>query len=827
MGANDVDTMTGDGASALPRRPPPPPPPRRKKGNAPGRASDPKREGINPAAAERNGPTMNGSGGPSSAVPSVASTADSAAPSPSAAGGNPPLPVSTPVEGTSSSRGSAAAVSGRSADADNPDSLSAAAELIHSLDRAFSEMSESAAEASREAEDARRAARNAGDVARRYASRNYRPSGASAAAAAGDGGAVAAAGGGRQRLTGGAAAANALAGAPKPAPYDYARPYNRISPRNGEGGTKRGKGGHQPPSGRLFGGSSSPSESQQEQGRVPQSVLPRSKVEIEKEPVLLNDDVRPKTTISNGRTPSKANPFRSSAASPSILPPASAKKRKNVLGTPLPSASGQAGQSPYTKMSPTTRDLLAHSHAEDVLSLSLELERTRQSLNAERNSHGATRVELTESKSKTVRLEEDVQRLLGDLESERERGGREIDASRAELERVRTRVSAAEEDAQLALDLAKGSAESREQVEAWLQRALDEIEALRNHLAIAQEGGEDVQAIRGGTAPSMASVLPVISEEGSNAAATTTAVSTAATVPSSPAPVISAARLHHPHPPPPRHGAASPSRGGVHGHAASGAAVMQQTTTTTTTTQTVTTHHAAGSMSPPPPPPKPHAPKAMISAGRDVLRRAATSSDEGEGKVEGAGADGADDGAKSTALLVPNQYDGGYWRELVQSSARKRDRLRGKLRTGDEKDGGAAAATGAMVPRRLGGAMTAAAVSASTGVKDERDPEKYAVNEGLSKRVSKMLKESGRRLKLGRNWWLSSSASSPKKEEEAETEAENSCSVAGLEGIVRSYCRSVEDRVSRVGEDLKEMRAFCEYLEAKVLASSSTSTVAP
>lgn len=230
--------------------------------------------------------------------------------------------------------------------------------------------------------------------------------------------------------------------------------------------------------------------------------------------------------------------------------------------------------------------------------------------------------------------------------------------------------------------------------------------------------------------------------------------------------------------------------------------------------------------SPPPPPPKPHAPKSMISAGRDVLRRAAGASTEED--------EGEDGGAQSTALAVPNQYDGLYWRDLVQSSARKRERLRGKLTEDGDRAAVASSSSsslGALVPRRLGGAMTAIIGD----VKDDRDPEKYTIDTGLVKRVSELLKESGRRLKLGRNWWISSSAS-PRKdgkgadskgEEEEEAKLENQ-GAEGLEGIVRSYCRSVEDRVSRVGEDLKEMRAFCEYLEAKVLAASlSTSTVTP
>jgi hypothetical protein len=68
---------------------------------------------------------------------------------------------------------------------------------------------------------------------------------------------------------------------------------------------------------------------------------------------------------------------------------------------------------------------------------------------------------------------------LDDFETQREDHGRQMDDLQQELNRAQVRVEAAEEDAQLALDLAKGNAESREQLETWLQRALQEIEVLR------------------------------------------------------------------------------------------------------------------------------------------------------------------------------------------------------------------------------------------------------------------------------------------------------------------------------------------------------------
>ena len=127
----------------------------------------------------------------------------------------------------------------------------------------------------------------------------------------------------------------------------------------------------------------------------------------------------------------------------------------------------------------SSSERLARSHAEDVLSLSLELERTKQALENERIAHDETRSGLTEARAKNTQLETQIQKLLKDVETQREDHGRQMDRLQQELSRAQMRVEAAEEDAQLALDLAKGNAESREQLETWLQRALQEIEILR------------------------------------------------------------------------------------------------------------------------------------------------------------------------------------------------------------------------------------------------------------------------------------------------------------------------------------------------------------
>lgn len=132
--------------------------------------------------------------------------------------------------------------------------------------------------------------------------------------------------------------------------------------------------------------------------------------------------------------------------------------------------------------SPLSTERLAQSHAEDVLSISLELQRSRKGLEAEQVAHENTRLALETSESRHAVLQQQVDALLKDQETQRQSHGLEIDRLEQELQRTKQKQAAAEQDAQLALDLAKGNAESREQLEGWLKRALEEIDTLRNHM---------------------------------------------------------------------------------------------------------------------------------------------------------------------------------------------------------------------------------------------------------------------------------------------------------------------------------------------------------
>lgn len=148
---------------------------------------------------------------------------------------------------------------------------------------------------------------------------------------------------------------------------------------------------------------------------------------------------------------------------------------------------GTTAMSGFSRRRPfdlSASDRLVKAHAQDVLSVELELEKTKQALEKEQMSHDETKSFLIQAKTKNTQVEAQIEKILSDMETKRENDARKIDQLQQELERAQFRVSAAEEDAQLALDLARENSESREQLEMWLQRALEEVQTLREHVLI-------------------------------------------------------------------------------------------------------------------------------------------------------------------------------------------------------------------------------------------------------------------------------------------------------------------------------------------------------
>jgi len=168
-------------------------------------------------------------------------------------------------------------------------------------------------------------------------------------------------------------------------------------------------------------------------------------------------------------------PFGSSTSPKMARKPMSSPPKQSPRSTP------GSGSPRKRKIKPpvNSSERLAQAHAEDVLSLSLELERAKQELENERMAHDQTKSKMTEHKTKQLQMQTQNQKLLTDMESQQQEHEVELDKMHGELERANVRVAAAEEDANLALELAKSNAHSREQLETWLQKALEEIEVLR------------------------------------------------------------------------------------------------------------------------------------------------------------------------------------------------------------------------------------------------------------------------------------------------------------------------------------------------------------
>ena len=138
----------------------------------------------------------------------------------------------------------------------------------------------------------------------------------------------------------------------------------------------------------------------------------------------------------------------------------------------------------------TSLERIAQHHADDVLQLTLDLERTKQALKSEQRLRKNCQSSLSSLQSKTVNLEKINQKLMEECGTERQQSTTQISDLEQELKLSGLRLQAAEEDAQLALDLAKDSAEQRDQMEDSLLEAQKEIEMLKQQQQQQQQNAQ-------------------------------------------------------------------------------------------------------------------------------------------------------------------------------------------------------------------------------------------------------------------------------------------------------------------------------------------------
>ena len=204
----------------------------------------------------------------------------------------------------------------------------------------------------------------------------------------------------------------------------------------------------------------------------------------------------PKTQTQFGAGPS--TPTSSTAASQELV---GSTKVPETTPNPLQAINGLASElqtpredgrcsfeptprsSRRTYNTPMSTDRIAQSHAEEILGLTMELERTRQTLKSEQRMHEEAKASLASYQSKHASLEEQNRKLLEELEQTKMEAQTRTSELEQQLQQVNYKVQAAEEDAQLALDIANDSDQQNLQLEDALKKAAEEIRILKEEKA--------------------------------------------------------------------------------------------------------------------------------------------------------------------------------------------------------------------------------------------------------------------------------------------------------------------------------------------------------
>jgi hypothetical protein len=161
----------------------------------------------------------------------------------------------------------------------------------------------------------------------------------------------------------------------------------------------------------------------------------------------------------------------SSAATPHQV--TQSQSESNTTGT----ASRQRGsRRMFAAASPSSStERLAQSHADDVLEWTLQVERGKQALLREQRLHDETKAKVITAQAKLSSLEETIQQLRQALEQEKADRKADVEKMQQDLEQANYRADAADEDAEFALQLAKESAEARNQIEVELYQVKQEL----------------------------------------------------------------------------------------------------------------------------------------------------------------------------------------------------------------------------------------------------------------------------------------------------------------------------------------------------------------
>jgi hypothetical protein len=350
----------------------------------------------------------------------------------------------------------------------------------------------------------------------------------------------------------------------------------------------------------------------------------------------------------------------------------------------------------------------AQSNAEDVLSLSHEVQKLQEQIDKEKESNAVVRRDLESETIKRLQLEEELKNRRKEHADAQHVYCDDIQELMAECQHAKVKIQAADFDAQEALELAQLADENRTEMEVFLQHALDEVERLRDVMARREHlSGQQQQ-------------LPIIAEDDTA--------------------LESESRNHN---------------GGVD--------------------EDNNLAHTPNRFSPR----RLDRRRAGVSAGRALLRQVM---DQDEISFAST-LDGS---------VGSNTTDTSYFITLTRQSAEKRQRLVNRLKRSKEES------------------LAGKDVVILSSLDREGLDLNYtnAVSKSM-KAIASIIRKSGRSLGLGGRWFSKRSSRLTKTNGEEEVD---------VEAMTKSYCKSLETLVTKQKEELKEVKAFCDYLEEKVLS---------
>jgi len=621
--------------------------------------------------------------------------------------------------------------------------LREAAHLIQSLDMARTKMIGSAADAATEAETARRNARTAQEIARRYQNRSYPAFGFDSDSAAPE----------SVSSTGASSAAAAAAASVASSSFGIlSRPkhpgfkgynhnknknnHNNNSSRNGNDKEKKLEHKDDSPTDKNAGDNNNNNDNNN------------------------NDTARTRTRTRSQRaphTPTSASSSTSIYASPS--PKAKDSETRSITGANSNSNARPAAvvRTRGDFLSPTSVERIARHHADDLLQLTMELERNKQELKSEQRLRKQFQSSLSSLKSKAAKAESLHQKLNSELQTERTQSTAEISDLKKDLKVSGMKLQAAEEDAQLALDLARDSAEEKDRMEELLRKTQKEVDNLR--LRIKHQGGSHRETLTSASPSPLALASPtrrVHFADNDNPA-------TDATIPTEPKSLTATGVQKQ------KEDKALP--------------VSDSSTSTRTSTNTSTSTSAPREGGPS---------RAMIAAGRQLLLRRNMSPQDAVIRLE----------------LTPSKS--AERRQLLS------ERLNKSLNDSANDDTNANANTNTAL---LSSSPARTLFSSTPGVHNASG-EHYSNSNSITNTdikntleeyhaAIKTLETSGKRLDLDGYFW--------REHAHSKTHNKPSHNPIRIDQMTRQYCQNVEFKIDRQLKDINQLESLLGYLEKKLV----------